>query len=88
MMPVSMVGRTGELAELARAWSRLSARPSAVARTAVFTGAGGVGKSLVVARALDAFTPRPAAVLRGTARVHARDPYRPARRGAQRAEYA
>ena len=46
-----------------------------MARTAVITGGAGVGKSLVVASALESFTPRPAVVLRGTARVHAPAPY-------------
>ncbi|MEV4753575.1 AAA family ATPase [Micromonospora sp. NPDC049559] len=76
MMPVSMVGRAGELTELARAWSAVAgAQRPAAPRTAVITGAAGVGKSLLVSAALDAFTPRPATVLTGTARVHEPAPY-------------
>jgi DNA-binding NarL/FixJ family response regulator len=74
MMPVSMVGRTDELEELVRAWSGVAAR-SIVAATAVITGDAGVGKSMLVASALARLTPRPAAVLSGTARVHAPAPY-------------
>ncbi|MFF4877121.1 LuxR C-terminal-related transcriptional regulator [Micromonospora sp. NPDC000668] len=75
MMPVSMVGRAGELAELDRAWSAVATvgRPSAA--VAVITGAAGVGKSLLVTAAVDAFTPRPAVVLSGAARVHGPAPY-------------
>jgi DNA-binding CsgD family transcriptional regulator len=74
MMPVAMVGRDGEQAELARAWSRIAAR-DAGGRAAVITGGAGVGKSLLVAAALDAFAPLPSAVLSGTARVHTPAPY-------------
>ncbi|MEV4462432.1 LuxR family transcriptional regulator [Micromonospora echinofusca] len=75
MMPVSMVGRAGELAELDRAWSTVvdSRRPAPA--VAVLTGEAGVGKSLLVAAALDAFAPRPAVVLSGAARVHSPAPY-------------
>ncbi|MCL7459666.1 AAA family ATPase [Micromonospora echinofusca] len=75
MMPVSMVGRAGELAELDRAWSTVvdSRRPTPA--VAVITGEAGVGKSLLVAAALDAFAPRPAVVLSGAARVHSPAPY-------------
>ncbi|MFG1954897.1 AAA family ATPase [Micromonospora sp. NPDC048830] len=75
MMPVSMVGRAGELAELDRAWSTLAVdgRPGPV--VAVLTGAAGVGKSLLVAAALEAFTPRPAVLLSGAARLHSPAPY-------------
>jgi DNA-binding CsgD family transcriptional regulator len=95
MMPVSMVGRTDELAELVRAWSVVAASAPAeapteaptapataaaadrgtTARTAVITGEAGVGKSMLVAAALARMAPRPAAVLSGTARVHAPAPY-------------
>ncbi|MFL6072375.1 MAG: LuxR C-terminal-related transcriptional regulator [Mycobacteriales bacterium] len=79
MVPVSMVGRAGELVELGRAWSTVAsevATPGAPAgRTVVITGAAGVGKSRLVAAALEAFTPRPRIVLSGTARVHSPAPY-------------
>ncbi|MFK3981661.1 LuxR C-terminal-related transcriptional regulator [Micromonospora sp. NPDC050397] len=75
MMPVAMVGRVAELTELGRAWSSLARSGRPVRRTAVITGAGGVGKSLLVAAALDAFDPAPATVLFGTARVHSPAPY-------------
>ncbi len=71
MMPVSMVGRTDEVGELARAWSRVAAKP----RTAVITGGAGLGKSLLVAAAVEAFIPRPGTILSGTARVHSPAPY-------------
>src|SRR6185503_1704557 len=82
MMPVSMVGRAEELGELVRAWTRLAGgsgravrgRPSR-ARVAMVTGPAGLGKSLLVAAALDGFAPRPATVLSGTARVHTPAPY-------------
>src|SRR5262249_20938842 len=83
MMPVSMVGRASEVGELVRAWDRVTAQVRAgtatggraAPRTAVITGAAGLGKSLLVSAALDAFTPRPATVLSGTARVHTPAPY-------------
>lgn len=74
MMPVSMVGRTGELDELVRAWALVADR-SNTTRTAVITGSAGVGKSMLVASALARMSPRPTAVLSGTARVHAPAPY-------------
>ncbi|MEH1123889.1 LuxR C-terminal-related transcriptional regulator [Micromonospora sp. CPCC 206061] len=70
-MPVSMVGRADHLAELVRAWSQLGSTPLPV----VITGAAGMGKSLLVAAALDAFTPRPDLVLSGAARLHTPAPY-------------
>ncbi|MFG3553821.1 LuxR C-terminal-related transcriptional regulator [Micromonospora sp. NPDC047557] len=75
MMPVSMVGRAGELAELDRAWSAVAAARRSAPAVAVLTGAAGVGKSLLVAAAVDAFAPRPALVLSGAARVHGPAPY-------------
>ncbi|MFC0507474.1 AAA family ATPase [Micromonospora costi] len=75
MMPVSMVGRARELAELDRAWSTVVAGKRSAPTVAVITGGAGVGKSLLVAAALDAFAPRPAVVLSGTARVHSPAPY-------------
>ncbi|MFD1085533.1 helix-turn-helix transcriptional regulator [Micromonospora andamanensis] len=75
MLPVSMVGRAGELAELDRAWSSVVAGRRRSPAVAVVTGGPGVGKSLLVAAALDGFTPRPEVVLSGTARVHSPAPY-------------
>nr|WP_307869064.1 LuxR C-terminal-related transcriptional regulator [Micromonospora sp. C95] len=70
-----MVGRAGELAELDRAWSSVVLGRRRSPAVAVVTGGPGVGKSLLVAAALDAFTPRPAVVLNGAARVHSPAPY-------------
>ncbi|MBB4958653.1 response regulator transcription factor [Micromonospora polyrhachis] len=75
MMPVPMVGRAGELAELVDTWSGLTTATRPMGRTAVITGAAGVGKSLLTATALDAFTPRPRTVLSGAARLHSPAPY-------------
>jgi DNA-binding CsgD family transcriptional regulator len=86
MMPVTMVGRADELGELTSAWARLAAprpgsrrgaaRPVAPPpRTAVVTGAGGSGKSLLASAALTAFDPPPSIVLSGQARVHTPAPY-------------
>ena len=75
MMPVSMVGRAGELAELDRAWSTVVTSRRPALTVAVITGAAGVGKSLLVAAALEAFAPGPAVVLSGAARVHSPAPY-------------
>lgn len=85
-MPVTMVGRAGELAEFARAWSEVTGagpapRTSAAAgtgrspRTVVITGEAGVGKSLLIAAALEDFSPRPVVVLSGAARLHTPAPY-------------
>ena len=68
-----MVGRDAECAELVRAWSQVNAVRSR--RTVVITGGPGVGKSLLVASAVAALTPRPGAVLTGTARLEAPAPY-------------
>jgi len=73
VMPVSMVGRAAELDELARAWSDVGA-PGA-AGPVVITGDAGMGKSTLVATAVAALSPRPGAILSGTARVHAPAPY-------------
>ncbi|MFC7549187.1 LuxR C-terminal-related transcriptional regulator [Plantactinospora sp. GCM10030261] len=75
MMPLAMVGRSGELAELARAWSVVAARTRTTAQPVVLTGAAGVGKSLLVSAALDSFTPPPSTVLAGAARLHTPAPY-------------
>jgi DNA-binding NarL/FixJ family response regulator len=75
MMPVSMVGRAGELTELVGAWSEVADRARLAPRPVVITGAAGVGKSLLVAAALDSFAPRPPTVLSGAARVHSPAPY-------------
>jgi DNA-binding CsgD family transcriptional regulator len=80
-MPLSMVGRAGELGELVGAWSGLAGRTDGTTattpapRTAVITGAGGVGKSLLVTSALAALDPRPPVALSGAARVHTPAPY-------------
>ncbi|PZG06986.1 LuxR family transcriptional regulator, partial [Micromonospora craterilacus] len=75
MLPVSMVGRAGELAELDRAWSTVVGGGRRSPAVAVITGGAGVGKSLLVAAALDGFTPRPEVMLSGAARVHSPAPY-------------
>lgn len=75
MMPVSMVGRAGELDELDRAWAKVTAAARPLPQTVVITGAAGMGKSQLVAAALDRFTPRPRTVLTGAARVHSPAPY-------------
>lgn len=73
-MPVSMVGRAGELTEFAAAWATVTGgRPQA--GSVVVTGAAGVGKSRLIAAAVDGLTPRPASILSGTARVHSPAPY-------------
>src|SRR2546423_730498 len=74
MRPVAMVGRGAELVELGDAWSRVVARAPA-ARTVVITGGAGLGKSLLVASALESASPPPATVLAGRARVHSPAPY-------------
>jgi DNA-binding NarL/FixJ family response regulator len=75
MMPVSMVGRADELGELDRAWSRVVTDGTATAHPVAITGAAGLGKSLLVAAALDSFAPRPRTVLSGQARLHTPAPY-------------
>lgn len=74
-MPVSMVGRADELGELTTGWTRLQGSTGAQPRTAVITGSGGAGKSLLVSAALESFEPRPDLVLAGRARVHTPAPY-------------
>ncbi|GGM61115.1 hypothetical protein GCM10011608_52710 [Micromonospora sonchi] len=74
MLPVSMVGRAGELAELDRTWSTVVGDRRRSPAVAVVTGGAGVGKSLLVAAALDGFTPRPEVILSGTARLHSPAP--------------
>lgn len=75
MLPVSMVGRTGELAELEGAWAAVCAGVRQLPQAVVITGAAGVGKSHLVRSALDRFVPRPGTVLSGAARVHSPAPY-------------
>jgi DNA-binding CsgD family transcriptional regulator len=75
MMPVPMVGRAGELRELARAWSAVAGGARAIPQPVVITGPAGIGKSRLLAAALDRFTPRPRIVLAGAARVHSPAPY-------------
>ncbi len=74
-MPGPMVGRARQLAELVRVWSVVANSDNPASRAAVITGEAGVGKSLLVAVALEEFSPRPASVLFGTARVHSPAPY-------------
>jgi DNA-binding CsgD family transcriptional regulator len=75
MPPVSPVGRAAELAELVTRWSVVADGAPPGSRVVVVTGAAGVGKTRLVGMALEEFTPRPAAVLSGTARVHSPAPY-------------
>jgi DNA-binding CsgD family transcriptional regulator len=75
MRPVSMVGRTGELDEIGRAWARVTAGARPLPQTVVITGTAGMGKTQLVATALDRFMPRPRTVLTGAARVHSPAPY-------------
>jgi DNA-binding NarL/FixJ family response regulator len=75
MMPVAMVGRAAELAELAAAWSRTATSTGVSPRTAVITAPAGLGKSLLVASAVAACHPQADVVLAGRARVHTPAPY-------------
>ncbi|WP_249715167.1 ATP-binding protein, partial [Rhizomonospora bruguierae] len=77
MMPVTMVGRAGELDELAGVWARVVAGTGAGGgpRTAIVSGPAGSGKSRLVEAALAAFDPAPGTVLFGRARVHSPAPY-------------
>jgi DNA-binding CsgD family transcriptional regulator len=75
MRPGAMVGRDDQLRELVRAWSPFVTAGPAATRTVVITGAAGLGKSLLVAAAVEAFDPPPRVVLSGTARVHSPAPY-------------
>jgi DNA-binding CsgD family transcriptional regulator len=68
-MPVPIVGRDRELAELAAAWAGRRSR------VAVVTGPAGIGKSALVSCAVRALTPAPSTVLAGTARIHSPAPY-------------
>ena len=69
---LSMVGHSDDVGELATAWCT---GDTSRGRTAVITGSAGIGKSRLVAAALDAFDPPPSAVLTGTARLHSPAPY-------------
>jgi DNA-binding CsgD family transcriptional regulator len=73
MMPVAMVGRAAELAEIGAAWADVVA--AGTSRTAMVTSAAGLGKSLLVTRAVESVRPRPPVVLTGRARVHSPAPY-------------
>lgn len=75
MTPVPMVGRAAELAELVRRWSQVRQGGPTPAAVVSITGAAGIGKSRLVASALAAFSPAPAAVLYGVARLHTPAPY-------------
>jgi DNA-binding CsgD family transcriptional regulator len=68
MLPLPMVGRAEELAEIAQAWADLPG-------TVVVTGEPGCGKSLLLRAALAALDPPPVRVLAGRARLHAPAPY-------------
>lgn len=70
-----MVGRSAELDELVQAWSQRCSSGVGGPITAVITGDAGTGKSMLVAAALRAFTPRPRTVLSGAARMHTPAPY-------------
>ncbi|HEU0238060.1 MAG TPA: AAA family ATPase [Micromonosporaceae bacterium] len=72
MTSLSMVGHSDDLAEIASVWER---RDRTRQSTVVITGAPGVGKSRLVAEALDALDPAPAIVLSGAARLHSPAPY-------------
>ena len=67
-----MVGHSDDVGELATAWC---AGDTSRGRTAVITGAAGVGKSRLVTAALEAFDPAPSTILAGTARLHSPAPY-------------
>jgi DNA-binding CsgD family transcriptional regulator len=75
MASVSMIGRSRELNELIRIWTRVAAGTTDAAGTVVITGSPGIGKTRLVASALESFSPRPSDVFSGTARVHAPGPY-------------
>jgi hypothetical protein len=75
MMPVSILGRAGELGELVGSWARLIAGDGVGPRTAIVGGAAGAGKSRLISAALEAFEPAPRTVLFGRARVHSPAPY-------------
>jgi DNA-binding CsgD family transcriptional regulator len=72
MVKNMMVGRAGELIELAAAWSGVTAGEG---RPVVITGGAGLGKSLLVSVALEGLAPRPRVVLAGRARLHSPAPY-------------
>ena len=72
MTSLSLVGHSADLDELACTWSE---RDPARSRTVVITGAAGVGKSRLVAAALETFEPAPTTVLTGAARLHSPAPY-------------
>lgn len=73
--PVPMVGRADELRELVGQWERVVSPDLSSTGVVVLTGQPGVGKSRLVATAVEAFAPRPATVLTGTARLHSPAPY-------------
>ncbi|SNT57433.1 regulatory protein, luxR family [Asanoa hainanensis] len=73
-MPVTLVGRTRERAELAAAWAQ-AADGATGPQVAVLTGDPGTGKSALVAAALADLDPAPVTVLHGQARIHSPAPY-------------
>jgi DNA-binding CsgD family transcriptional regulator len=72
-MPVPILGRDGERAELAAAWAGV--RSAGTARVALVTGPAGVGKSALVTTAVRELAPAPSTVLSGSARIHSPAPY-------------
>ncbi|MEV4620932.1 AAA family ATPase [Asanoa sp. NPDC049573] len=73
-MPVTLVGRARERAELAAAWAALTSG-SAGPQVAVLTGEPGAGKSALVAAVVGALDPAPVTLLAGQARIHSPAPY-------------
>jgi DNA-binding NarL/FixJ family response regulator len=72
-MPVELVGRARERAELAAAWTALGGGSGP--QVAVVTGDPGTGKSALVAAVLGELEPAPLTVLTGPARIHSPAPY-------------
>ncbi|WP_290861407.1 LuxR family transcriptional regulator [Hamadaea sp.] len=75
MNPVPMVGRADELREIVGQWARVVSGDLSGPGMVVLTGHPGVGKSRLVAAAVETLDPRPATVLAGTARLHSPAPY-------------
>jgi DNA-binding NarL/FixJ family response regulator len=69
MLAGPLIGRTGEVGELAAVWARLATEPQVV----LVTGDAGTGKTALVSAALSQFNP--GRVLAGRARVHSPAPY-------------
>jgi DNA-binding NarL/FixJ family response regulator len=73
--PVPMVGRADELREIVGQWARVIQPDISGTALVVLTGHPGVGKSRLVAAALERLLPQPATVLAGAARLHSPAPY-------------